>query len=199
MSVRPRLVAEAVEQRLQRADIFGGDRNVGALVAAEALEQRADCDCGTTPGWICITIPSSRLMRAISVSIWPRNSSASSDAEHVPARTLAYSASRIRSGKVRGARGRVAVIGRRSRRASRKKARRFAMRAQIAGEARDVLAGRSRRSGARFAAKSAIFRVDHRIRPIGGDHPSFPAALADRAMVRRADRAGFRSSRAPRC
>jgi hypothetical protein len=32
------------------------------------------------PGWICITMPSSRLIDAISVSIWPRNSSASAAA-----------------------------------------------------------------------------------------------------------------------
>ena len=32
-------VAEPVEQGLQRADIFAGDRNVGAHVAAEAGEQ----------------------------------------------------------------------------------------------------------------------------------------------------------------
>ena len=72
-----RLVAEPVEQRLQRLDIIGARRDVGALVAAIGARAASDCGCGSAPGWICITIPSSRLIAAISVSIWARNSSAS--------------------------------------------------------------------------------------------------------------------------
>ena len=50
------LVAEAVEQRLQRAHVVGRRRNVGALVAAELCEQ-SGLWLRNEPGWICMTEP----------------------------------------------------------------------------------------------------------------------------------------------
>ena len=67
---QPRVVAEGVEQRLQVARELGGSRDVGALVAAEALEQQPVV-VADEPTCSCITSPSSTLMRAISISMWP--------------------------------------------------------------------------------------------------------------------------------
>ncbi len=80
----------ASEQGLQRIDIGGGPAgDVGSLVAAEAREDGGVEDCGRQdPGWSCITKPSSTDIRAISVSIWARKSSAC-DGVASPARTAA--------------------------------------------------------------------------------------------------------------
>ena len=63
------------------------------------------------------------------------------------------------------------------------------VRAQIAGEARDILA-RHLAEAAEIVGEARRLRVDHRIGAIGGDDAALPAAIPDRlVMVERIERA----------
>ena len=122
-----------------------------------------------------MTSPSSRLIRAISVSIWARNSSASAGVNGPPS-TLRNSASASAARQVGGrAVGwpwsvEVAPISR-SRRGA-------------CGARRDSPARRGTSSPvssakrSRLSAEVLVLGIDHRVGPIGGDHPALPAAGA---------------------
>ena len=165
--------------------------SVGSGMSAPLSRPKRSKHCGLwlryTPGWICITMPSSTLMRAISVSIWPRNSSASAGVQ-VARRTLAIKRSRIARGQVGGEGGRMAVIGG-GRAGLAKESAALLVRAQIAGHVETSSPVISPKRS-KFAAKSGCSGSIDRVGPVGGDHPSAPAGLADRAMmVERVERA----------
>ena len=64
-----------------------------------------------------------------------------------------------------------------------------AVRAQIAGKRRHVLARRLAEAR-EIVGESLLLGIDHRVGAIGGDHPALPAARADRAvMIERIERA----------
>ena len=91
------LVAEPVEQRLERPDVVHRLRDVRPLsgpnrAVSDGLWPRHE------PAWSWRTRPSSRLIAAISVSIWPRNSSASAGSGD-PCRTRANRASASPGGR----------------------------------------------------------------------------------------------------
>ena len=66
-----RVVAVRVEQRLQVARVLGLRAGCRRLCRGRTARTRWRCGCGASPGWSCITSPSSTHMRAISMSMWP--------------------------------------------------------------------------------------------------------------------------------
>ena len=132
------------------------------------------------PGWICITSPSSRLIRAISVSIWARNSSASCGSEW-PADDLLEQRHRRHRVEVGRRRGRVAVVGR-GRAHLLEIGPALLQGGEIAAPGMRVLAG-DLAQRLQPVAEAVELRIDHRVGPEGGDHPALPAAVADGAVV----------------
>ena len=158
-----RLVQREQDQRQTRARCRSGRAGASARERSRCASgcrrpcrgRSARTTCGlwlrNEPGWICITRPSSRLILAISVSICPRNASASAGVT-VALERLGRTALRSRcASKIRGLRGRVAVIGRR--RAHRlEECAPLAVRGEVAAP-RPVSSPASSPSFATFAAK----------------------------------------------
>ena len=120
------------------------------------------------------------LIRAISVSICARNSSASArDAS--PAANLGVERFGFVAHEIGGGGGRVAVIGCGGAVRPEEGAA-VLVRAQIAGEGGDVLAGDIAQP-IDIRREILRLRIDHSIGTVGRDDPPIPAALADRAMM----------------
>ena len=131
------------------------------------------------PGWICSTRPSSRLMRAISVSIWPRKASASSGET-----ATRQSAREERGGlglrQVLGARGGVAVVGAGGAERLEEGAA-LAVGFEVSVPGGGVAAGDL--AQARDVGREAReLGIDDGVGAVGGHDPAVPARLADRLV-----------------
>ena len=115
-------------------------------------------------------------MRAISVSIWPRNRSASPGLRGAlhDAREQRFG---IRRTQVRGARGRMAVIGGGGAHDGEERAA-LAMRGDVAAPGQRVFTG-DRAESLEVVEEAEGVRIDHGIGAVRGDHAPVPAALAD--------------------
>ena len=167
---QPGLVAEPVEQRLQRLDVVGAGRDVGALVAAIGARTASDCGCGTRRDGSASPCRRRALIAAISVSIWARNSSASAGVQPPPSDP---GEQRLGFGRRRGRR--CARSDGRDRSRSR---RRRGNRRGACGGRRDSRASSwtsspvSSAKRASAAANSSCSAIDHRVGAIGGDDPA---------------------------
>ncbi len=132
------------------------------------------------PGWIRITSPSSRLMRAISVSIWARNSSALAGVTFPFSRSLEQGLG-LDGRQVGGGGGGMAVVGRGGPGLDEGLAAQ-AVAFQIALPAGDVLAA-DLGEALEGRGTALVLEVDDRVGAIGGDHVAPPAALADGLVV----------------
>ena len=186
-----RLVAEAIEQRLQRAHIVGAGRNVGAHVAAEALEERrvviaegARMDLHDEPV----------------VEAHPRHLG-----QHLAAKGLRFVGRKIAAQdvveqrrrvvirEVRRARRRVPVIGG-GRTEALEVVPALAVRFQIAAPGQRIALG-DVAEPFDVVLKTVRIRIDDGIRPIGRNDAAVPARTPGSPGAMRAGRAGCRSSR----
>ena len=175
-----RLVAEAVEQRLEAAHIIRPQRNIARPCRGRSVGRASALWLRNEPGWSCMTMPSSTLMAAISVSIWARNISASSGlASPVDTRRNRASASACERSAV--LRRRMAVIGG-GRAIIPEEGAPLAMRVEIAAPGGGV-ASRDLAKAHEIVAKTFEFRIDDRIGAIGRDHAAVPARLPNGLVV----------------
>ena len=173
------LVAEAVEQRLQRPHVLGRRRDVGALVAAEVAEHQR-----------IVVARRSRvdLQHQAVVEAHPRHLG-----QHLAAELLGLGRRdrtgeraleqplAVRLGEVAGQRRRVAVVGRgRPHRLEERAA--VAVRGEVALPGQRVLAG-ERAEALDVVAEALELGVDDRVGAVGGDHAPLPAAGADLLVV----------------
>ena len=194
--MRPRLVADAVEHRLQRMDVIGAHRDVGALVAAEAREDARIVVAEAARMNLHHQPVVEAHLRHLGQHLG-RGTSRPLRRRSFPRARGRAAAAHCAGSSVARPRGRMAVIGRRRAHRPEERAAR-AMRGEIAAPGRCVLAGEL--AELRDVAGEAVeLRIDDRIGAVGGDDAPAPAAGAYRLVMQRAGRAAIRSSRAPRC
>src|SRR6185437_7714928 len=175
-----RVAAEALEQRLQRMDIVGALRNVGSLVAAVPVEEYA------------IVIAHGARMDLHHQTVVDAHRGHLG--EHLCAEELRVSGTeavgddaaeerlRLTLPKVGGGRARMPMIARGGAERDEGGAAQ-PVGLEISPPGMDVPARHPPELGERLA-KELVLRVDDRIRAVGADHPTRPAAAADR-LVRR--------------
>ena len=128
------------------------------------------------PGWICSTRPSSRLIRAISVSIWPRKASASSG-RRLAGEGLGEERGGLGPRQVLGAGGGVAVVAAGG--AERlEEGPALAVGLEVAVPGGGVAAGDLAEPGD-VGGEAGELGIDHRVGAVGGHDAAAPAGVAD--------------------